>query len=594
LRPVVRPPHKNGKSSTSQQHTRGGGELNRVQLRKVENRPSPSKTRRKKPPGERNAERLTVDEKLRRLEEKHAQRRAENHERHPESPPPPPSRSPPRGDSGESTEAPAEPHKLLLREGGLATVIAEHDASTNDELTVFVGDVVSVKLSRGAWTFAAGDTHDASCRQNDDAEDSHWVLVQKGTEQGLVPRSKLTEAVEDPQALLHMKGGKGRANAAMAAKMTAKYDPIAEALAQHWIEQVTGHVFRAPFGDELKDGKVLCALANAIRRHAEEPCQLKIYSGDTPFGHMDNIAKFLRAAQSIGVTDGDTFETVDLYECRDLGGVVNCLFALSKAAAKHVPAFPGPFLRPADDADPAVVSNLKLIVAVNDYRDRTWHQKTKEAAAAAAASATSKQSEDDDADEPTAPQRMKKLRPVGTTTQKRTNGDAEEDDVVREAVQYRLAMLGLKDRKASLGPDNAAHAVDRADYKPPHLIVYSSSTKAFAGASEANERRLVHLLTTKKKRFEVVYVDVAPERQHELREATEGDDDVPFPALTVGGEYYGDFDALQGLVDDGEFDALIEGAEEGTGFWLLPDAWQSKASVLDKGGYQILNEVLPL
>ena len=39
---------------------------------------------------------------------------------------------------------------------------------------------------------------------------------------------------------------------------------MAEALAQHWIEQVTGTVFRKPFGEEIKDGVLLCRLVNEI------------------------------------------------------------------------------------------------------------------------------------------------------------------------------------------------------------------------------------------------------------------------------------------------------------------------------------------
>ena len=48
----------------------------------------------------------------------------------------------------------------------LATVVRDHDADDDDELTVSAGDVVSVKLARGAWAY---------CEETDG-----WVLVQKG------------------------------------------------------------------------------------------------------------------------------------------------------------------------------------------------------------------------------------------------------------------------------------------------------------------------------------------------------------------------------------------------------------------------------
>jgi len=64
-----------------------------------------------------------------------------------------------------------------------------------------------------------------------------------------------------------------------------------------------------------------------------------------------------------------------------------------------------------------------------------------------------------------------------------------------------------------------------------YLVVYSSSTKT-SRASEADERRLVHLLSVKKKKYEMVYVDVSPERREELDAVAP---DAPLPALIAGG-----------------------------------------------------------
>lgn len=46
-----------------------------------------------------------------------------------------------------------------------------------------------------------------------------------------------------------------------------------------------------------------------------------------------------------GVPDIDVFQTVDLYEKKDIAGVTNTLFALGRATYKH-PEFPGPHLGP--------------------------------------------------------------------------------------------------------------------------------------------------------------------------------------------------------------------------------------------------------
>lgn len=417
---------------------------------------------------------------------------------------------------------------------GYATVITEHEASDKDELTVFIGDVVNVKLERGGWHFAE--------------ENEGWVLVQKGGEQGLVPASCLKAGTSETS---YFKAGGGRGSSALdkelAAKAAAKYDPIAEALAQHWIEQVTGHVFRKPFADELKDGVLLCKLVNELAPGSVP----KIYEGSKAFGQMDNISAFLKAVKKLGVLSRDTFETTDLFELRDLNLVVQCLFALSKALVKSVPGWTGPYLTGHDAGfNEAVMSNLKVIIGVAEYRDRNRHYQQQQ-------------------------------------QQIEEQGDKDEDeDVISEAVEYRLAMLGLRDSQVA-GAN--VHGVDRTKLEPSFLVVWSSSTKSTL-AMETDERRLIALLAAKRKRYEMVYVDVSPERKVELNLICQGQD-VPLPALTFGAHYHGTFETLQELEDDGKFDDLIAEAQQGEGFWALPEAWSTRTSMLEGGGMQIVNQV---
>lgn len=418
---------------------------------------------------------------------------------------------------------------------GFATVVAEHDANDGDELTVFIGDVVNVKLARGGWCFAE--------------ENEGWVLVQKGGEQGLVPASCLKAGISDDS---YFKAGGGRGSSALdkelKAKAAAKYDPIAEALAQHWIEQVTGHVFRKPFAEELKDGVVLCRLVNKIK----EGSVSKIYEGSKAFGQMDNISNFLKAIKKFGVLPSDTFETLDLFEMKDLNIVVQCLFALSKVIVKAVPEWEGPNLTGQEAGlNEAVMSNLKVIIAVSEHRDRHRHYQKE-------------------------------------NSEEGENG-AVQEDVVSEAVEYRLAMLGLRDTQ---GKGANVKGVDRATLEPSYLVVWSSSTKSTL-AMEKNERRLVQLLAAKKKRYEMVYLDVSPERKIELATICK-QEDVELPALTFGADYVGTFEELQELEDNGDFDELVAPAPEGEGFWALPEAWGVQSSMLDGGGMQIINEVPPM
>merc|ERR1712070_996730 len=65
-----------------------------------------------------------------------------------------------------------------------------------------------------------------------------------------------------------------------------------------------------------------------------------------PFMQMENIAMFLQGCRVVGMGDHDCFETVDLYEQKDLGVVVSCLHALGRAVQKNVPSWNGPVLGP--------------------------------------------------------------------------------------------------------------------------------------------------------------------------------------------------------------------------------------------------------
>lgn len=54
---------------------------------------------------------------------------------------------------------------------------------------------------------------------------------------------------------------------------------------------------------------------------------------------------FQAAIKKYGVADVDVFQTVDLWEKKDIAQVTNSLFALGRATYKH-PEWPGPYLGP--------------------------------------------------------------------------------------------------------------------------------------------------------------------------------------------------------------------------------------------------------
>ena len=60
----------------------------------------------------------------------------------------------------------------------------------------------------------------------------------------------------------------------------------------------------------------------------------KINEGNAmPFKVMENITSFQTAIKKYGVPELDVFQTVDLYEKKDIGQVTQCLFALGRTVS---------------------------------------------------------------------------------------------------------------------------------------------------------------------------------------------------------------------------------------------------------------------
>jgi len=126
------------------------------------------------------------------------------------------------------------------------------------------------------------------------------------------------------------------------AKLAGKRDAQQEADAKEWIESILGEKF--PAGQEyeniLKDGQVLCRVMNKLKPNAIPKINT---SGD--FKLMENINNFQKAIEEYGVPRLDIFQTVDLWERKDIGAVTTSLFALGRTTYLH-PEWPGPWLGP--------------------------------------------------------------------------------------------------------------------------------------------------------------------------------------------------------------------------------------------------------
>lgn len=128
-------------------------------------------------------------------------------------------------------------------------------------------------------------------------------------------------------------------SAAVSRKLAGKRDNEQEQSTLQWIYAVLGE--RPPSGnyeDILRDGQVLCKFAQKI-----SPGLIpRINTGPGQFKLMENIAAFQDACKKLGVKEIDVFQTVDLWERRNLSQVTNCLSALGSVLQKthpHLPPF---------------------------------------------------------------------------------------------------------------------------------------------------------------------------------------------------------------------------------------------------------------
>jgi len=94
-----------------------------------------------------------------------------------------------------------------------------------------------------------------------------------------------------------------------------------------WVEGITGEKFPdKSFGKSLKNGIILCNLANKIKPGV---CA-KPQKAAAPFVQMENIGSYLAACRKLGLNAEDLFMTVDLFEEKNIGQVIRNLDTLRR------------------------------------------------------------------------------------------------------------------------------------------------------------------------------------------------------------------------------------------------------------------------
>lgn len=98
-----------------------------------------------------------------------------------------------------------------------------------------------------------------------------------------------------------------------------------------WIAEVLHEQLdNAPLSEALKDGVILCNLVNKLYQSDSlfiPKCPSRSALG---FFQMENIAYFIDNARALGVPDCENFQTIDLFEGKNMKQVYTCLYSLSR------------------------------------------------------------------------------------------------------------------------------------------------------------------------------------------------------------------------------------------------------------------------
>ncbi|KAG0735157.1 hypothetical protein G6F57_007958 [Rhizopus arrhizus] len=114
------------------------------------------------------------------------------------------------------------------------------------------------------------------------------------------------------------------------AKIESKYSVQREQEAKRWIEEIIGEQFPLDdFAESLKDGVILCKMIGKLA-----PGQGKFKQSKMPFIQMENISIFLKGAEALGVPKHDLFQTIDLYEKKNMTQVIDSIYAISRYGYK--------------------------------------------------------------------------------------------------------------------------------------------------------------------------------------------------------------------------------------------------------------------
>jgi hypothetical protein len=141
---------------------------------------------------------------------------------------------------------------------------------------------------------------------------------------------------------------------AIQGKIAARYDPETEAEVIGWFKALSVNENLKPgmreVEKQLRNGQDLIKLAAAVQQgtpncpEKAKKMRLKANTQNAPFKQMENVQTFVTFCENYGVPKSGTFQTVDLYEGRNMAQVLNCIQILGSECQRH--GFQGPVIGP--------------------------------------------------------------------------------------------------------------------------------------------------------------------------------------------------------------------------------------------------------
>lgn len=104
---------------------------------------------------------------------------------------------------------------------------------------------------------------------------------------------------------------------------------------KQWIENIIGMTLSSELSEALKDGTVLCDMINIILSKNGLEGLKNPSTSAISFFQMENIEYFIRKARECGVPDCENFQTIDLFEGKNMKQVLICINSLSRNLFKN-------------------------------------------------------------------------------------------------------------------------------------------------------------------------------------------------------------------------------------------------------------------